>query len=305
MPLSFHHLTSAHQITKADADSLLKTCVEMEEILTKKGHNDMLHGKVLASLFYEPSTRTRLSFETAMLRLGGQVITADGLQFSSMYKGESIEDSIKVIGGYADIIAMRHPEAGSADKAAAVSPVPFINAGDGPNQHPTQGLLDLLTIQKECGRFDGLKIAVVGDLKFGRTAQSMALLLSLYENVEFTFIAPPQLPMPSKITDALKEKNLSFSETTEMEQAFDCDVIYMTRVQKERFEDQAEYEKLKDVYVLRAEHLKGKKAVVMHPLPRVVEIATDVDALPNAAYFRQAHNGLVMRMALIRHMFNV
>lgn len=298
MPLSFQHLTSAHQVTRADADALLRKAAEMEDVL-KKGSSDLLKGKILAALFYEPSTRTRLSFESAMQRLGGSVITADGLQFSSMYKGESIEDTIMMAAGYSDIICMRHPEMGSADRAAAVSPVPFINAGDGPGQHPTQALLDLYTIAKEHGSVEGVKVAMVGDLKFGRTVHSLTQLLTLFPGVELTFVAPSQLPMPEKVTKMLQGKGIAFTETDSLEAALDCDVIYMTRVQKERFEDVAEYEKLKNAYVLTADHLKGKQAIVMHPLPRVIEISTDVDLLPNAAYFRQAHYGVPVRMALI------
>ncbi len=298
MPLPFKHLTSTKQLTRADTDLILAKAAEMEEVL-KKGGDERLKGKILAALFYEPSTRTRLSFESAMIRLGGSVITADGFQFSSLYKGETIEDTMIMVGGYADIIAMRHAEVGSADRAVTTSPVPFINAGDGTGQHPTQALLDLYTIQKERGTIDGLHIAMVGDLKFGRTASSLCYLLGLYDNIRFTFIAPPQLPMQEKVTSYLKEKNIPFEEVTDIAAGLDADIIYMTRVQKERFEDPAEYEKLKLEYVLNANHLKGKTVTVMHPLPRVGEIATDVDALPTAAYFRQAKNGVPIRMALL------
>jgi aspartate carbamoyltransferase catalytic subunit len=301
MALTFRHLTSAHQLTRKDADVLLTVAADMEKVM-QKGKSDMLKGKILAALFYEPSTRTRLSFESAMQRLGGSVITADGLQFSSMYKGETIEDTIMMASGYSDIICMRHPEVGSADKAAAVSPVPFINAGDGPGQHPTQGLLDLYTVQKERGTIDGIHIAMVGDLKYGRTVHSLTQLLMLYKDVRFTFVSPAQLPMPEKVTKVLKEKGLDYQETTDLDAALKADVIYMTRVQKERFEDVNEYEKLKHAYVLTAKHVKGSNITVMHPLPRVGEISTDVDELPNAAYFRQAANGVPMRMALISEM---
>jgi aspartate carbamoyltransferase catalytic subunit len=273
----------------------------MEKIL-KKGGSNILKGKILAALFYEPSTRTRLSFEAAMIRLGGSVITADGFQFSSMYKGETIEDTTMMVAGYSDIIAMRHPDLGSADKAASVSPVPFINAGDGPGQHPTQALLDLYTVAKEHGKIDGVHIAMVGDLKYGRTVHSLVQLLTLFKNIRFTFIAPPQLPMPDKVLKMLKEKKISYTESDDLDAGLDADVVYMTRVQKERFEDIKQYEKLKHALVLTARHLKARKTIVMHPLPRVGEITTDVDALPNAAYFRQAHNGVPMRMALLAMM---
>ncbi|MBI1813038.1 aspartate carbamoyltransferase [Candidatus Peregrinibacteria bacterium] len=298
MPLSFKHLTSTKQLTRADTDAILAKAAEMEGTMAKGG-SDLLAGKILAALFYEASTRTRLSFEAAMLRLGGQVITADGFQFSSLYKGESIEDTMRMVGQYADIIAMRHPEQGSADRAAAVSLVPFINAGDGPGQHPTQALLDLFTIQKERRTIDGLKIAMVGDLRYGRTVHSLSFLLGLYNNLSFTFVAPKELTMPEKVTSFLAEKKLPFVEIDRLEPALECDVLYMTRIQQERFADHSEYERLKNVYTLTAKHLQGKKATVMHPLPRVGEIATDVDSLPSAAYFRQARNGVPVRMALL------
>ena len=298
MPLSFRHLTSTKQLSRRDTDAILAKAAEMEKVL-EKGGDDRLAGKILAALFYEPSTRTRLSFETAMLRLGGQVITADGFQFSSLYKGETVEDTMMMVGQYADIIAMRHPEQGSADRAASVSPVPFINAGDGPGQHPTQALLDLYTIQKETGKLDGVTIAMVGDLRYGRTVHSLSFLLGLYKNVRFTLVAPKELTMPAKVTDFFREKKIEFTETGDFEAALNCDVLYMTRIQQERFADLSEYERLKNVYRLTAKHLQGKKTVAMHPLPRVGEIATDVDTLPNAAYFRQARNGVPVRMALL------
>lgn len=298
MPLSFQHLTSTKQLSRADVDAILSAAAEMEDVLARGG-DDRLKGKILAALFYEPSTRTRLSFESAMHRLGGSVLSAEGIQFSSLYKGETIEDTIRMASGYADVIAMRHPEQGSADRAAAASDVPFINAGDGPGQHPTQALLDLYTIKKERGAVDGVHIAMVGDLRFGRTVHSLCFLLGLFTDIRLTFVAPHQLTMPEKVTSFLQEKGLSFEETEDFAAAFDADVLYMTRVQKERFEDPAEYERLKHVYVLRAEHLQGKHATVMHPLPRIGEIAEDVDALPNAAYFRQARNGVPVRMALL------
>ena len=298
MGLSFRHLTSTKQLTREETDLILSRAAEMEEVL-KKGGNESLKGKILASLFYEPSTRTRLSFETAMLRLGGQVITADGFQFSSLYKGESIEDTIIMVSSYADAIAMRHPEQGSADRAAAVSKVPFINAGDGPGQHPTQALLDLYTIQKERGRIEGLKVAMVGDLRFGRTVHSLSFLLGLYPNITFAFVSPTELTMPEKVTSFLKEKGLQFEETTDIGKALACDVLYMTRIQEERFADHSEYERLKGSYRLTVDQVKASKASIMHPLPRLQEIATEVDVLPNAAYFRQAANGVPVRMALL------
>src|SRR3989338_7536716 len=228
MPLSFKHLTSTKQLLRRDTDAILQTAAEMEKVLLKGG-NDLLAGKILASLFYEPSTRTRLSFETAMRRLGGEGISAEGIQFSSLYKGETVEDTMKVVGSYADIITMRHPEQGSADRAASVCPVPFINAGDGPGQHPTQALLDLFTIHKERGTIEGLHIAMCGDLKFGRTVHSLVFLLGLYKNVRFTFIAPNALRSPEKVTSFLQEKKLKFTETDRIDAGFDADILYMTQ----------------------------------------------------------------------------
>lgn len=304
MALGIRHLTSTKQLNRADTDTILKTARAMDTLLKEKGGDDRLKGKVLAALFYEPSTRTRLSFETAMHRLGGGVVSAEGVEFSSLYKGETIEDTITVVGQYADIIAMRHPEQGSADRAAAVSLVPFINAGDGPGQHPTQALLDLYTIAQERGQIEGLHIAMAGDLKYGRTVHSLAFLLGLYAGMRFTFIAPKELPMPTKVTNFLKEKGIPYTETADLRAGTESDVLYMTRVQKERFTDHSEYLRLKEAFVLRASHLTGKDVTVLHPLPRVGEIATDVDALPNAAYFRQVKNGVPVRMALLAHLLN-
>jgi aspartate carbamoyltransferase catalytic subunit len=299
MPLPFQHLTSTKQLSRSDTDAILVKAKEMEAVVAKGEANHVLQGKILASLFYEPSTRTRLSFESAMQRLGGQIITAEGIQFSSMYKGETLEDTIMMVSQYADIIAMRHPEQGSADRAAAVSTVPFINAGDGPGQHPTQALLDMYTILKERGTLDGIHITMVGDLKFGRTVHSLSYLLGLYKDVRFTLVAPQELRMPEKVTSFYQEHAVPYTEVESIEEGLDADVLYMTRVQQERFEDKAEYERLKLKYVLTAAQIKGRDITVMHPLPRVGEIATDVDALPNAAYFREAGNGVFVRMALL------
>lgn len=303
MSLSFRHLVSTAQVSREDVSFLFAEATRMEKVL-KKGGDDRCRGKILASLFYEPSTRTRLSFESAMHRLGGSVISAEGIRFSSLYKGESIEDTIRVTSHYADLICMRHPDIGSAERAAGVSGVPFINAGDGPGDHPTQGLLDLYTISKECGGVDGLHIAIAGDLLFGRTVHSVSQLIALYSGVRFTFISPPELAMPRKYLAVLTERGVSYVEVEHLESGFDADVLYMTRIQKERFEDLGEYERLKGAYTITKKHLKGKRVVLMHPLPRVDEIATDVDALPNAAYFRQVGNGLVVRMTLLSLMLN-
>lgn len=298
MPLPFRHLVSTTNLRREEVDRILAKAGEMDA-LRNAGGSDLLKGKILANLFFEPSTRTRLSFAAAMHALGGSVITAEGVQFSSLYKGESLEDTIIVVGQFADIICMRHPEEGSADRAAAVSPVPFINAGDGPGQHPTQALLDLYTIERERGKIDSSHVAMVGDLKFGRTVHSLSILLSLYHNVRLTFVSPPELRLPPSLQKTLRERGTVFTEADTLEDALSADVLYMTRIQKERFSDPAEYEKLKDRYILTASHLRGRRCTVMHPLPRVGEIATDVDALPNASYFRQVRNGIAVRMALL------
>lgn len=298
MPLPFKHLTSTKQLTRADTDAILAVAGDMEKVIEQGGSN-LLEGKLLASLFYEPSTRTRLSFETAMHRLGGKVVTAVGMQFSSLYKGETIEDTMKVIGQYADIIVMRHAEQGSADRAASVSPVPFLNAGDGPGQHPTQALLDMFTINKERGKLDGIHIAMVGDLRYGRTVHSLSFLLGLYDNVKFTLISPQELTMPEKVTSFLKEKNINFAEAEDLNDGLDADVIYMTRVQEERFADHSEFERLKLKYILTPEHMEKTKATILHPLPRIGEIDEGVDTYENAAYFRQVRNGVPVRMALL------
>lgn len=304
MPLSVRHLVSSHDLTRNDVEIVLAEAARMKQVLINGG-DDRLKSKILASLFYEPSTRTRLSFETAMLRLGGQVVTAEGLQFSSMYKGESIEDTMRMAGQYADVICMRHPEQGSALRAATASPVPFLNAGDGPGEHPTQALLDLFTIQSECGRTENITFAAVGDLKFGRTIHSGSLLLSLFPGVKFVFISPSELAMPREIIDVLKQRGCEIVESEHLHDGLESDVLYMTRVQSERFSDPAVYERYRDAYILTADLLRGRKTVVMHPLPRLREISLDIDALPNAAYFRQAGNGVPVRMALLALLLGV
>lgn len=270
----------------------------MEKIVAG-GHSDLLKGRILAALFYEPSTRTRLSFEAAMLRLGGQVITSEGIQFSSLFKGESIEDTVTMAAQYADIVVMRHPEAGSADKGASVSEVPFINAGDGPAQHPTQALLDLFTLQKELGRLEGIKVAFATDPLHSRTIKSLAQILSMYGPSEYIFISPESLQPAKEFLSSIEEKGVTCRVTTDFNALHEADVLYMNRLQQERFEDPKEFEKLRKQYILTADMMKGSKTLIMDPLPRVDEIDVSVDALPNAAYFRQTKNGLYMRMALL------
>jgi len=291
----------ADQFTRDEVELIIKTAQKFEDSLNKGRMLDNCRGLILATLFFEPSTRTRLSFETAMLRLGGQVITVADPQSSSVAKGESLHDTIKTVENYADVIVLRHPKIGAAAEAAAATERPVINAGDGAGQHPTQSLLDVYTILKEKGTIDGLTIACVGDLKYGRTVHSLAELLSLYK-VRLIFVSPISLRMPAELINKLKEKGVPTEETEDLKEALKkSDVLYMTRIQKERFADQTEYERLKGVYILTRSMLKNAKKgiIIMHPLPRVNEIATDVDSYEGAAYFRQVANGVPVRMALL------
>lgn len=258
--------------------------------------------KKLATLFYEPSTRTRLSFEAAMLNLGGSVLGFSSADSSSAAKGESVADTIRVISCYADIAAMRHPKEGAPFRAARYSRIPVINAGDGGHQHPTQTLTDLMTIRRRKGRLGGLTIGLCGDLKFGRTVHSLIGALIRYANVQFVFISPEELRVPDYITELLREKNIPFREVIRLEEVMpDLDLLYMTRVQKERFFNEEDYVRLKDFYILNAAKLElaRKDMLVLHPLPRVNEISVEVDEDPRAAYFKQAQYGVYVRMALI------
>lgn len=301
-------LTSTKQFPdKESVAQILKVAETMEAYAHGGKYTDILKDKIVATLFYEPSTRTKLSFQTAALRLGARLISETGMQFSSLYKGETIEDTMRMVEQYADLVVMRHPEKGSADTACTALKRPFINAGDGPGQHPTQALLDLYTIQKEKGKIDGLKIALVGDLKFGRTVHSLCYLLKFYD-IELVFVSPDELRMPTKVTEELQKFGVKFSEVHSLETALPVvDVIYMTRVQEERFENKEDFLRLKDSFILTRETLEKAKAdvTIMHPLPRLSEIATSVDSHPGAAYFRQAGNGLPLRMALIAMMLGV
>lgn len=265
-----------------------------------------LRGKILASIFYEPSTRTRLSFESAMIRLGGNVIsTENAREFSSAIKGETVEDTVRMVSGYADAIAMRHHEEGAMARAVAVADVPILNAGDGPGEHPTQALLDLYTVHHELGRIDDLRIAMVGDLKYGRTVRSLSLLLRQTNNCHLIFVAPPQVHMRDDIKDALDATGVSWEEQPDLDVAMSsADVVYQTRIQKERFACEADYLAVKGTYIITNEQMQllGEHAIVMHPLPRVDEIAVEVDADPRAAYFRQAKNGVYIRMALLQQL---
>lgn len=265
-------------------------------------------GKLLATLFYEPSTRTRLSFESAMKRLGGEVIGFSEPNSTSVSKGESLKDTIKTVSCYSDIIVMRHPESGSALEASKHSEVPFVNAGDGGNQHPTQTLTDLLTIKSIKGNLNNHTIGLCGDLKNGRTVHSLVKAMSRYENIKFVFISPKELSMPEYLKNEILENNHTFIETKNLEDVIDTlDILYMTRVQRERFSDLEQYERLKDFYILDKEKLnKAKKdMIVMHPLPRVNEIDEEVDEDERCVYFRQAKYGMFVRMALIMTLLGV
>ncbi len=275
---------------------------EMREMVERVGACDLLHGYVLACLFYEPSTRTSASFIAAMERLGGGVIPiTQGVQFSSVAKGESLPDTVRTLEQYADVIVLRHPETGSAQVAADNASVPVINAGDGTGEHPTQALLDHFTIVEELGGVDGLKVAMVGDLKYGRTVHSLTKLLTNYD-VEFVFVSPDILRMPEDVLDVVRASGHRFTVTEDVHDVIgEVDVLYVTRVQKERFSDLAEYDRVKDQYVVDPELMQRAKErmIVMHPLPRVNEISYAVDDDPRAAYFRQMRNGMYIRMALL------
>lgn len=283
-----------------ELDGIISTAEDIIENPDK--YREACKYKKLATLFFEPSTRTRMSFEAAMLDLGGSVLSMASAASSSASKGESVADTAMVISQYADIIAMRHPKEGAALVAAKNAEIPVINAGDGGHCHPTQTLADLLTIHREKGRFDGLTVGFCGDLKYGRTVHSLINALVRYKNVRFVLISPEELKLPEYSKDVIVKNGNAYTETADLEAAIpDLDVLYMTRVQQERFEDRAEYERLKDVYILTPEKLAGAKEgiSILHPLPRVNEISVRVDRHPGAAYFKQVKNGKFMRMALI------
>ncbi|MCX7882352.1 MAG: aspartate carbamoyltransferase [Brevinematales bacterium] len=297
--MALFHVLQAQQFNREILEDLFFRASRLEHHPTP----NLLHNKIMITLFYEPSTRTRLSFETAMIRLGGNVVsTENATQFSSAAKGETLEDTIRVVSGYGDVIVIRHFEEGAAFRASQVSPIPVINAGDGTGQHPTQALLDLYTIQKELGQIDGVSVAMVGDLANGRTVRSLSYLLSFYKNIRLFFVSPPNVRMREDIKDYLRSQNILFFESENLEEvAPQVDVIYQTRIQRERFASIVEYEKTRGIYIITEDILHRMKphAIVMHPLPRVDEISYEVDKDPRAAYFRQAHNGLFIRMALL------
>ena len=297
-------LISITDYNKQDYLRIMELAAEFE----KEPNQNLLEGKVVASLFFEPSTRTRLSFETAISRLGGRIIGIADPGSSSVTKGETLHDTIKMITNYADLIVMRHPLEGAARYAAEVANVPVINAGDGANQHPTQTLLDMYSILKTQGRLDNINIFMVGDLKYGRTVHSLLMALSEFDNQIFNFIAPEELLMPEEYKMHLREKGIRYYEHREFTDIISAaDIIYMTRVQKERFSDPIEYEKVKNVYILREKMLHNTKpnVRVLHPLPRVNEIHPDVDKRDKAYYFEQALNGVFTREAIISHILNL
>ncbi len=296
------HLIETQQFDREALSKLFALATTLED-----KREETLKGKILASLFYEPSTRTRLSFESAMMRLGGNVLSMENAsESSSSTKGETIEDTIRIVDNYSDIIILRHPEAGAAERAAAVSEVPIINAGDGTGQHPTQAFLDLYTIKREIGRTDGVHIAFVGNLKYYRSARSLAYLLGKYNEIKMTFVSAPELRVKEDIKEYLHEKKIAFEETDDLEAAMKtADVVYQTRMQKEWMSED-EYVRLSKQFVITRPMTDAMKegAILIHPLPRAGEIAPEVDDSPHAVYFKQAGYGVLVRMALLKTILN-
>ncbi len=299
--LTNRSIIAIHDLTRSEIEHILEQASCYEELLRGGERPRVLAGYVLATLFYEPSTRTRLSFESAMHRLGGSVIsTPDGRHTSSAVKGETIADTVRTVSGYADVIVQRHPAIGSASEAARYATVPVINAGDGAGEHPTQAILDLYTMRKERGALDTLNVVMVGDLKYGRTVHSLIQALCLW-NANVTLVSPDELRMPVDLMGELNANGAQIYETDDLEQAArSADIVYMTRIQKERFANLADYEALKGKYVIDGDFMqRHPNTTVMHPLPRVDEITPEVDSYENAAYFRQTQNGLYVRMAVL------
>lgn len=301
------HLIDIQDLSVEEIDDLIKVANDIIE--NKENYSHKCNGKTLATLFFEPSTRTRLSFEAAMLELGGNVLGFSDSNSSSVSKGESVSDTIRTVGCYSNIIAMRHPKEGAPLVACAKSTVPIINAGDGGHNHPTQTLTDLLTISREKGRLNNLTIGLCGDLKFGRTVHSLINAMSRYSGIKFVLISPDELKLPDYVkANVLDKLGIEYCETKDIEEYLpELDILYMTRVQKERFFNEADYIRLKDYYILTKEKLKNAKddLSILHPLPRVNEISTDVDDDPRAKYFEQALCGKYIRMALILKMLNI
>ena len=301
------NLIDIMQLSTEEIDELVKTGCDIMEHPAEYAHK--CDGKILATLFFEPSTRTRLSFESAMLSLGGQVLGFSSANSSSASKGESVADTIRVVSAYCDIIAMRHPKEGAPLVATQHSLVPVINAGDGGHNHPTQTLTDLITIHKEKGHFDNLTIGFCGDLKFGRTVHSLVAAMSRYTGIRFVFISPEELKLPRYVKEQyIKANNIPYTQSTSLEAVMpELDILYMTRVQKERFFNEEDYLRLKDSYILTPEKLENAKEDlrILHPLPRVNEISVAVDEDPRACYFKQAQNGRYIRMALIMKLLGI
>jgi aspartate carbamoyltransferase len=294
-------IISVRQFTRDNLAYIFGVADEMKAVVKRVGSTDLLKGHVLACVFYEPSTRTSSSFIAAMSRLGGSVIPINEVRYSSVTKGESLPDTIRTLESYADVLVLRHPDVGASEVAAKYARKPIINAGDGVGEHPTQALLDLYTIESDLGQIDGLHVAMVGDLRYGRTVHSLARLLCQYD-VRMTFVSPELLRLPLDVMNEIKAHNLPVRETYDIEDIVaDADVLYITRVQRERFADQAQYDAVKDCYVLTPELMQKAKErmIVMHPLPRVNEISYAIDDDPRAAYFRQMENGMYIRMALL------
>jgi len=302
MKPNLYHVLGAKQFSRTELGELFAAARGMEDVV-RAGGNRSHEGRIMTTLFFEASTRTRLSFESAMSRLGGSVIgTENAAQFSSAIKGETLEDTIRIVSGYSDVIVMRHTDIGAAKRAAAVADVPVLNAGDGAGEHPTQALLDAYTIEKEAGRIDGVRIAMVGDLAYGRTVHSLSYILANYKDVMIYYISPENVRIPSSVKRYMDEKGIRYEETTDLDAvAGSIDVLYQTRIQKERFPSPEEYDKAAGQYIVdeKLMSLMSKNSIVLHPLPRAGEIAEAVDSDPRAAYFRQAQNGLYIRMALV------
>jgi aspartate carbamoyltransferase len=294
-------IISVRQFSRENLTHIFGVSDEMRAIVKRVGSSDLLKGHVLACVFYEPSTRTSSSFIAAMSRLGGSVIPINEVRYSSVTKGESLPDTIRTLESYADVIVLRHPDVGASQVAAEYARKPIINAGDGVGEHPTQALLDLYTIRSELGQIDGLHVAMVGDLRYGRTVHSLARLLCLYD-VQMTFVSPEILRLPLDVMNEIKTHGKQVRETYDVHDVIaDIDVLYVTRVQRERFADQAQYESVKDYYVITPELMEKAKerTIIMHPLPRVSEISYSLDDDPRSAYFRQMENGMYIRMALL------
>lgn len=296
------NILSVKQFSRNDLEDIFSVAHEMRVMVERVGTFDLMKGKILANLFYEPSTRTSSSFMAAMQRMGGAVIPISEVKYSSVAKGESLPDTVRTLGCYADVIVLRHPEVGSAALAARHAGKPVINAGDGVGEHPTQALLDVFAIREELGRLDNLRVTMLGDLKYGRTVHSLARLLTQFDGIELNYVSPDILRMPADVMEEVAAKGLSQSEHTSLEEVLPkTDVLYVTRVQRERFEDVAVYEKVKNAFIVSPKVMTGAKKdmIVLHPLPRVTEISMDFDDDPRAAYFRQMEYGLYVRMALL------